>query len=183
MVFSRQAHAECTKDIECKGDRVCVDGICVDPPTRAPDPGLSAPPPEASTIVPAPTTPDEAPRTERRSKALFVSGIVSLALVPVALAVSSYGWFEKESCQMDNEHDANVAAMRGGSSTASRPADCSRFDGTMYGGAAVSVALLGGGLAMLLVGVQKVPVEKQSTTSIRPWFSTTSGGLGLQTTF
>ncbi len=83
---------------------------------------------------------------------------------------------------MDADYEADVAAMQG------RPAplapDCGRYDGTMYGGAFASVVLLGGGLAMLLVGVQKVPVERPSSAiKVRPWLSPTTAGLGLHTTF
>jgi hypothetical protein len=31
LFFSTGTHADCTKDIDCKGDRVCEKGICVDP--------------------------------------------------------------------------------------------------------------------------------------------------------
>jgi Protein of unknown function (DUF1566) len=30
LFFSMGTHAECTKDVDCKGDRVCEKGICVD---------------------------------------------------------------------------------------------------------------------------------------------------------
>ncbi|HEY8091100.1 MAG TPA: hypothetical protein VIF09_24725 [Polyangiaceae bacterium] len=39
------AHADCTKDIECKGDRVCEEGRCVSPPLLPTPP----PPPVART--------------------------------------------------------------------------------------------------------------------------------------
>lgn len=32
--LSGEARADCTKDNECKGDRICVKGLCVDPPNR-----------------------------------------------------------------------------------------------------------------------------------------------------
>jgi hypothetical protein len=31
LFFSTGTHADCTKDIDCKGDRICEKGICVDP--------------------------------------------------------------------------------------------------------------------------------------------------------
>lgn len=42
---STPSPAQCTRDIDCKGDRVCVNGICIDPPVRAPQPST---PPERS---------------------------------------------------------------------------------------------------------------------------------------
>jgi hypothetical protein len=31
LFFSTGTHADCTKDIDCKGNRICEKGICVDP--------------------------------------------------------------------------------------------------------------------------------------------------------
>jgi Protein of unknown function (DUF1566) len=31
LFFSTGTHADCTKDVDCKGDRVCEKGICVEP--------------------------------------------------------------------------------------------------------------------------------------------------------
>lgn len=30
--------SQCTKDLECKGDRICEDGICIDPPVKSSGP-------------------------------------------------------------------------------------------------------------------------------------------------
>src|SRR5688572_28936714 len=39
------AHAQCTKDTDCKGERVCTGGACVSPPPEAaPRPGAATPP-------------------------------------------------------------------------------------------------------------------------------------------
>lgn len=35
MSLSLNAEAQCSRDIECKGDRICVNGNCVDPTTSA----------------------------------------------------------------------------------------------------------------------------------------------------
>ncbi|HEX7477955.1 MAG TPA: hypothetical protein VF331_09120 [Polyangiales bacterium] len=56
--------AGCRVDIECKGERLCVAGACVDPPTPvaatlAPSPAAGAPPPSAA--EPAPVTPAPQP--------------------------------------------------------------------------------------------------------------------------
>ena len=50
------AYAQCTKDTECKGDRVCERGACVSPSERAqppPPPEYVAPPPPATPTAPA----------------------------------------------------------------------------------------------------------------------------------
>jgi hypothetical protein len=35
MCLALEAHGGCTKDTDCKGDRICVDGDCVDPSPKA----------------------------------------------------------------------------------------------------------------------------------------------------
>jgi len=37
LFFSMGTYAGCTKDIDCKGDRVCENGICVDPGQTKPN--------------------------------------------------------------------------------------------------------------------------------------------------
>ncbi|MBX3213703.1 MAG: hypothetical protein KF850_16815 [Labilithrix sp.] len=201
VALSREARAECTTDIECKGERICVEGVCVDPPATevAPAPPTTIVDPPATEVAPAPPptmiaeppappsdeTPAEArraaPRMERRSTGLFVAGIVSLALVPVAGTVAFWGAASKSMCTFDESSDAQQAAFLG--QPRPRPANCGRHDATIYGGLAASAVLLGGGLTMLLVGVKKVPVERASEVSVRPLLSPTVAGVGLSTSF
>src|SRR5579884_973827 len=42
-VFPSVAHAGCSMDSDCKGDRICVDSRCVDPTPVAPVASVSAP--------------------------------------------------------------------------------------------------------------------------------------------
>jgi hypothetical protein len=45
------AHAQCKADVDCKGDRICENGQCVDPRTKKADPPPS--------VVPPPPPPEE----------------------------------------------------------------------------------------------------------------------------
>jgi hypothetical protein len=38
FLFANHLFAQCTMDIECKGDRICVKGKCIDPPAVQPKP-------------------------------------------------------------------------------------------------------------------------------------------------
>src|SRR5690606_37405297 len=105
----------------------------------------------------------------------FVAGVVSLALVPAAAATTVFCFGSKTMCEVEARGAANRAAMPNG--PAAPPADCGKHDGVIYGGAVASVVLLGGGLAMLLVGVQKVPVEKTSGVRVLPWLAPSTAGL------
>ena len=40
--FAETARAQCTKDNECKGERICVDGKCQDPAAQIQMPQLAA---------------------------------------------------------------------------------------------------------------------------------------------
>ncbi len=60
--FSQPLITGCVKDVECKGERICVDQTCVDPPRLLPP----TPPPVEAPVVPAeppvsPASPDTAP--------------------------------------------------------------------------------------------------------------------------
>jgi hypothetical protein len=187
LLVSRDALAECTKDNECKGERICVDGACVDPPSRMPV-ATSAPAEaaEPARVAAAPSVPVErgadtppAPLTERRSQALFVAGIVTMALTPVAALVAVNGVLEKEHCQNVQEMNVDMPP------TLHFPTqNCSAYDGRIYGGAIAAVALFGGGLAMLLYGAKRVPVEtKSSAMSFVPWTTGSATGLELKARF
>jgi hypothetical protein len=58
------ARADCTKDVECKGERICEQGRCVDPPRPPPTPPqLPSPPPSGARdeVVPPASTPPVVP--------------------------------------------------------------------------------------------------------------------------
>jgi hypothetical protein len=62
-VFPTSAPGDCTKDTDCKGDRVCVRGEC-----RAPSPDSSAPAPAPASPAPSPkVTPPPSPPVDHGS--------------------------------------------------------------------------------------------------------------------
>src|SRR3954468_6899164 len=96
LVFASSAHAQCTMDTDCKGDRVCEAGSCVTPalpPAPAAPSGaapavaapVAAPPPPPSYSVPPGTVEDTRPKMQRHSAGMMAGGIVMVSFVPVAL--------------------------------------------------------------------------------------------------
>ncbi len=59
LMLAPAAWAQCTKDTDCKGDRICVNGMCADANTAAPAPLAPAPQPIAE---PAPAYAAPAPQ-------------------------------------------------------------------------------------------------------------------------
>jgi hypothetical protein len=160
-IFSASdAAAQCTKDVDCKGDRVCVEGACAAPaPVVAP---ATAPQPQVVVVDPKRVP----PKTKRQSTGLFVLGIVSLSLTPIALSVAGFGALLKSACSYDTQSNCN-----------------SRFDGMIYGGLVTSLILAGGGLGMLLYGAERVPVDpppEQPAMKVVPWATASAGGVAWQ---
>jgi hypothetical protein len=58
LLSAAKASAQCTKDTDCKGDRVCEDGKCTSPAALPPAP---PPPPGSSAETPAPVPDSTAP--------------------------------------------------------------------------------------------------------------------------
>jgi hypothetical protein len=156
----RDAHAGCSTDMDCEGERVCVDGACAEPQVHSA--ASSAPMADESTARTLSVV--EAPRTVRRSTPLMVTGIVALALVPVSVALA-----------ISAAHEKNVCRSQG---TADWPVACPGYDAAIYGGAIGAGVLAAGGLAMLLVGVHRVPVERApNAMRLTPWYAGSNGGL------
>jgi hypothetical protein len=55
--LSTAAYAQCTRDTDCKGDRVCDQGVCVDPDARSAELPPPPPPPRDEARRPARRTP------------------------------------------------------------------------------------------------------------------------------
>lgn len=60
LLFSGVARAQCTKDTDCKGDRICEEGKCTSPSAVTPAP-TPVPPPAPPATAPAPPPVPEAP--------------------------------------------------------------------------------------------------------------------------
>lgn len=137
MAVLAQGSGGCTKDTDCKGDRICEAGVCVTPPSA---PQLEAPP------VPPPPPPQEAaesyPRVVRRDGQVCVQSLGATGQV-------------EESCRMERKPlgEGGTVAPREDSYTPA-PSRRSRRGApqeAQQGGFSADV-LFGGGLMALLAG-------------------------------
>lgn len=190
VLVASLSHAQCTKDTDCKGDRVCDGGACVapaQPPAaatapEAAQPGVQAPQPAAPAAAPVPvaTAPSQAQpvtssevvdtrrKYQRHSTGMMVGGIVMTSFVPIALLVSLVASVAKTSCNVSYDYSSNQY---------SRDTHCDRYNPTIYGGLISAVALAGAGIPLIVIGSKKEPV---STAQVTPWAAPNAGGLSLR---
>jgi hypothetical protein len=157
--FADRASAQCTKDIECKGDRICSDGACVDP--------SPAPPPLPPSASGAGVTQAEKPPAgaaeegpmEPRSPAMRTTGIVLTAAGTVAAVVSVVFLVEARS-----ERDATNADCPNNLCTTPVAIDHLDKANTFATAGTVTLlsagALLGAGIPLYFVGRHEVPASK-----------------------
>lgn len=175
LCSSGLARAQCSKDTECKGERICEDGQCVAPPPGAAPAVVpaAAPPPAAQAAVapPAAAAPtdrarepdvhffdEEWPRSRKPPKrignpALMTAGIIVTAAGPTLWMVGLF----TTPCDRSS-HDCDPGA---------------RMAGFFLGG----LALIGGGIPMIVIGAKRVPVGHLSAV---PWVGPRESGLQLR---
>ena len=102
MIQSRPASAGCTRDVECKGARVCEDGRCVNPPR---DVGTQGPAgaTQAETAAPSPATPP--PRTPTPPAGASTPGVA-----PAQTATTTAELEQSGKQLFDRGHFAEAAA-------------------------------------------------------------------------
>jgi hypothetical protein len=191
LLVASLSRAQCSKDTDCKGERICEAGACVAasaalppppaapaavPPTTEPAP---APPPAASqdrVVAPRPLEPPPAvmapakPKMQRHSTGMMVGGIVMTSLAPFALIVSLVADLEQNSCEGGFFGEPTLDSN-------GRYRDCSSYDRAIYGGLLVGGGLLAAGIPMIVIGAKKEPV---ATATVRGWIGNGGGGLGLR---
>jgi hypothetical protein len=196
VLLAGRANAQCSKDTECKGERVCEQGQCVTPPKPAEPLPPPPPPPPASAAVPAPVVatapaaaPAAAPRHEaghladaqdeprsyrRRSPGLMTTGIVltssSLPFLLLTAVLSSNAY---DDCVSDVYADRLVS-----SAGLDEIDDCQEARRTRSVAILLTTsAMLGVGIPLIVYGGKKVPAEQATIT---PWLSPTAAGATLR---
>jgi hypothetical protein len=198
LLFASVSHAQCSKDTDCKGERVCEQGTCVTPsaalpPAPAPPPdaaaGTGAAPVTATPVngtdagaatprdpsgtsaapPPAPVPVEVRPKMVRHSSGMMAGGIVMVSFVPIALLAAMVANLEQTACETGNYYSTDGFSAMG--------SDCGRFDKTIYGGLFGAAALAGAGIPLIVIGGKKEPV---GTAQLAPWASPHGAGLGLR---
>jgi hypothetical protein len=150
LLLSSVAQAQCTRDTECKGNRVCEARVCTTSSTLAeePDAEPAAPPVKG----------------ERHSTGMMVGGIVMVSFAPIALLTSLVANMEKSSCEMSSVYGPSLG-------------DCDRYDPTIIGGLVAAGALTAIGIPLIVIGARREPA---AVASVTPWTTPHGGGLGLR---
>lgn len=113
-VIASSAYAQCTKDIECKGERICVKGVCETPSaTRTPTTAPPPPPPQLANtqteIIAKYVTGDAVGARDDAARSGFKELSDKLAALDVAY---SAGVAAKEAGQVDTGIEQYETALR-----------------------------------------------------------------------
>jgi hypothetical protein len=103
---------------------------------------------------------------------MMAGGIVMVSLAPIALFAAGIANAQQYNCEHSDYY------LDGGGTLSYRGENCAAYDKTIYGGLIVGLALLGGGIPLIVIGGKKVPAW--STATLTPWATPTAGGLGLR---
>jgi hypothetical protein len=176
--WASSAHAQCTKDTDCKGDRICNDGACNDPTPPATLAPLPAPEPPAAIAPPAPPSPGAipdacAPRgdgsaareessvaTEPRSPAMATTGLVLTAIGTVSLVTTAILVGKGVADQNASESAFCTDDICSHAADAQRSAGNALVADAMVSGV-IAAALLGTGIPLFFVGRHQVPAHGQ----------------------
>jgi hypothetical protein len=156
---SLDARAECTKDIECKGDRICSDGACVDPPRPEAD-SVRPPAPVAAPARSPDFASDTAPG-EPRNRPMMNAGI-GLTVAGAATFVAAVVLTIDAAVQI---HDYNTEVAHGCPSSFACSAAPSRPTGVIGASTVLwllTPTLLGPGIPLWIVGGRRVPASAEN---------------------
>jgi len=172
-LLSGAARAQCSKDIECKGDRVCTAGVCAEP-NVAPQNQSAGTTRSAAPSTVEPTAVPQAYR--RRNRGLMVTGIVLTSVGAASLLAATVLAVLERNCNSDlrAKYPNNVLPASG---VAERDR-CNSYGSPFVVFALSGVVFTATGLPMWLVGAKKVP--STPSASLAPWLTPSSGGLTLQ---
>jgi hypothetical protein len=166
LLVTSLSSAQCSKDTECKGERICEAGQCVAPSPSAPPAAVSAAPPAPAAPLRAAPLVHQAPKTQHHSQIMLVSGVVLVSLAPVGLFVATmtnlfYAECRNSSYALNPRCDTHTTITMG----------------ALVGGFACAVV----GVPLIAIGGKREPVgAAPATATIAPWATPQAAGLGLR---
>ena len=201
---SAYAHAQCTKDTDCKGDRVCDAGACQSPArVKPPDPNgwdvgaataetadaanpeekASAVPPAAVSAPPAPPAKSgaaletrgaasggeersEPPKMVRRSPGMMAAGIVIVSIAPIPLFMGALYALDGLGCGSGYDEPYER--------------DCSEHSGEAAALTLMSLAMVGIGVPLIVMGAKRVPAKQPWQAAVLPFATPGGAGIGLR---
>jgi len=168
LLFSSAAQAQCTKDTDCAGARVCESNACVLPANATPE---SVPvPADAPAVTPAPAA---APRAHEPAAAPTRTKMRSLPLVLVGAATSSVGLGLMVFAGLQGFGYAFCEVVGGAYAS-----------GTCQSGALKTLALGAGvaavGIPLVIIGAKRVPDEPTAQVALVPVAVPKGAGFGLR---
>jgi hypothetical protein len=107
----------------------------------------------------------------RHSTAMMATGITMLSLSPVAAVISLVAAAQKAGCSIIDSATVNGVAYDN---------KCDDYDATIYGFAIGSVALIGAGIPLTIVGAKNEPVPPGEAASLSPWVTAQGAGTTLR---
>jgi hypothetical protein len=199
LLAASVVHAQCTKDTDCKGERVCDAGVCTAPAAPAPDPngwGVSADAPEAAEspaaaspaaavrkppsasaspreLQPSIAASDESPpkpKMERNSTGMMAAGIVMVSISPIPLIAGLL-------------YSAHATVCRGSDAAIGDDdydPDCSHYNTAAIVYTFTSLALLGAGVPMIVIGGKRVPAKQPWQAAVVPYATPSGAGVSLR---
>src|SRR5258706_14487371 len=202
------AQAQCSKDTDCKGDRVCDAGKCTAlPPAPPPPPGAAAAPaPAAPATAPAAgaTTPAAAPPPApaaapapayyasaapppppvvskppmRRHSKGMMAGGIVLTSLAPVALLVSLVASAEKSVCSATDY-ASYDSTTGTYSYMPNGNNCDDYDKTIYGGLIAGLVFVGAGIPMIVIGAKKEPATDTGTATLSPWATPHAAGLSL----
>jgi hypothetical protein len=205
LLVAGLSHAECTKDTDCKGDRICEQGVCTSPPPTAVAAPIAPSPsdaPPAPVIEPAPAAPAPAPVSgprviqvedapirdergysvaesdERRNKRNWKRHSTGMMVGGIVMtSLSSVAFAVSLLGGLANATCSNRYDYDGGSSSSVYTYNDCDYDGLVYGGLVTGIILVGVGIPLIVIGAKREP---RGTASVAPWATPNAGGLSLR---
>jgi hypothetical protein len=176
LVSSATARAQCTKDIECKGDRVCNRGVCDEAANVGRPPGEPAPGPGSTSLSSASgSEPVEVPMMfGRRSRGAMVTGIVLTSAGAASFIATTVFVILSVNCRSDfDDKFGNNTLPEAAADELER---CRSYQTSSGVAALGGLVLTGVGIPLWIYGAKKVPVR---SAVLSPWLAPNVAGLSL----